>query len=92
MQKLGQYWMQINSPLLATAVSSHSPMTTMYMDSSLLATSCATTFTARLGVDAEQPQCRFFIGLGPVTGQLVAHMIHGEKSSLDVTPFRIARH
>jgi hypothetical protein len=57
-----------------------------------MATSCTTTFTARLGVDAEQPQRWFFIGLGPVTGQLVAHMIRGEKSSVDVTPFRIARH
>jgi len=26
---LGQYWMQINSPLLAAAVSSHSSMTAM---------------------------------------------------------------
>ena len=67
-------------------------MAAVYMDSSLLATSCATTFTVCLDVDAEQPQRRFFIGLGPVTGQLVAHMIHGEKSSVDVTPFRIAKH
>jgi hypothetical protein len=44
-----------------------------------MATSCATTFTVCLDVDAEQPQRRFFIGLGPVTGQLVAHMIRGKK-------------
>jgi hypothetical protein len=29
MQKLGEYWIQINRPLLAAAVSSHSPMTAM---------------------------------------------------------------